>query len=81
MTRRPDGCTCDLEPSFAYSPDGAEWEPADVVDAECERVATCPTLSLAKLVAAALNHMTGDRLHVCLVHRDMSLYEPGPLKT
>lgn len=59
------GCTCDLEPAFLFSGDGPPFE---VVDAECEIVATCPNARFAELVQWALSQACDDEFRVCPIH-------------
>lgn len=39
-----------------------------VVDAECEPIAFCPTLAQAQMVAWALNNATDRNLNACRLH-------------
>jgi hypothetical protein len=63
-------CTCNLEPEFMVdeSADIEDTEPAHIVDAEGERIVTCKSLAIARLVARALNEKVGPSGNCCLEH-------------
>jgi hypothetical protein len=48
--------------------DQGDEVPVDVVDAEGERVASCPTRAYAELVAAALDAFVDEEFRACLIH-------------
>ncbi len=61
-------CTCNLEPSFMVAPDEDNEHRFDVVDAECELVATCREERYARLIAKMLENACNANWVVCLVH-------------
>ena len=50
------------------SADIEDTEPAHIVDAEGERIVTCKSLAIARLVARALNEKVGPSGNCCLEH-------------